>query len=385
MRFSVFVFLAGILAPLFFGAGVNAAPVLIPSPPQVSASSYILMEVNTGKIIAEDNADERLPPASLTKMMTAYIVEKELDSGRIDMSDKVPVSVRAWKTGGSKMFIKEGTEVSVSDLLRGVIIQSGNDASVALAEFIAGSEGAFVDIMNQQAKLMGMENTKFESATGLPRQDQYSSARDLAILASHIINDYPENYSIYAEKYFVYGGIRQPNRNKLLWRDDRVDGLKTGYTEKAKYCMVASAAKQDTRFVAVVMGTKSPEARAVEAQKLLSYGFRYYETHQLFSEGELVNSPKVWKGVEDSVDLVVTNDIKLTIPMGGEDNLETSIEIAENIVAPFDDGSEFGTLTISYDGEALAEEKLVAVSGVEKAGFFKWIWHSLVLIFSAIF
>lgn len=375
----------GMLLSIAFSQTAISAPVLIPSPPQVSASSYILMEANTGNIIAEQNADEELPPASLTKMMTAFIVEKELASGRISMDDMVPVSVKAWKTGGSKTFIKEGTEVSVSDLLRGVIIQSGNDASVALAEFIAGSEDAFVDIMNQQARLLGMEHTKFESATGLPRNDQYSSARDLAILASHIINDYPENYPIYAERYFTYAGIRQPNRNKLLWRDDRVDGLKTGYTERAKYCMVASAGEDDTRFIVVVMGTKSPEARAVEAQKLLSFGFRYYETHKLFSVGQSVKTQKVWKGTKDTVDLVLSEDVELTIPRGSKDDLETIIEVDETIVAPFEDHSVFGKLTVSLNGEVLAEQDLIAVKAIEKSGFFKWIWHTLVLMFSAIF
>lgn len=379
------IFAMGALIAAILSQAVTAGPVIIPSPPQVSASSYILMEANTGKIIAEDNADEQLPPASLTKMMTAFIIETELGSGRIALDDKVPVSVKAWKTGGSKMFIQEGTEVSVEDLLKGVIIQSGNDASVALAEFVAGSEGAFVDIMNQQAKILGMENTKFESATGLPRQDQYSSARDLAILASHIINDYPDNYPMYAEKHFTYAGIRQPNRNKLLWRDDRVDGLKTGYTERAKYCMVASAAKEDTRFIAVVMGTKSPEARAVEAQKLLSYGFRYYETHKLIAANELLKTQKVWKGTEDSVGLTITDDIELTIPRGVKEDLDTIIEVDENIVAPFDNGSVFGKLTVSHNGDVLAERDVVVTNGVEKSGFFTWIWHTIVLIFSAIF
>ena len=274
----------------------QAQQVLIPSPPQINGTSYILMDPASGRVIMESNSHERLPPASLTKMMTAYIVERELDEGRLSMDEMVPVSVKAWKTGGSRMFIQEGSQVSVEDLLKGVVIQSGNDASVALAEHVAGSEGAFADVMNQQAQLLGMKDTRFETATGLPHDNQYSTAYDLALLASAIIIDYPENYDLYAEKHFTYNNIRQPNRNSLLWRDPSVDGLKTGHTEEAGYCLVASAKREDTRLIAVVMGTNSSEARAQEVQKMLNYGFRYYETAHLFDSGESLLESRILKG-----------------------------------------------------------------------------------------
>lgn len=229
-------------------------------------------------------------------MMTAYIVERELDEGRISLSDMVPISVNAWRTEGSRTFVKEGTEVSVENLLKGVIIQSGNDASVALAEYIAGSEGAFVDIMNQQAQILGMNESSFANATGLPAPDHFSTAYDLALLAKAIINDYPENYPLYAQKHFTYNNIRQPNRNSLLWRDDSVDGLKTGHTEEAGYCLVASAKRNDTRLIAVVMGTDSTSSRAQEVQKMLNYGFRYYQSERLFRTGQELLEARVWGG-----------------------------------------------------------------------------------------
>lgn len=386
-------FIARKLATLFLAASLvpsvgNAASpqaMLLPAPPQVSASSYILMEANSGRIITEQNADEKLPPASLTKMMTAYIVEKELSSGRVSLDSEVPVSVKAWKTGGSRMFIKEGTNVKLEDLLKGVIIQSGNDASVALAEFVAGSEGAFTDIMNQQAKLLGMENTNFQTATGLPRKNQYSSARDLAILASHIINDFPENYPLYAEKSFTYGGIRQPNRNKLLFRDDRIDGLKTGYTERAGYCLVASGKEGETRFIAVVMGAKSPEARAVEAQKLLSYGFRYYKTINLFNAGETIKTKEVWKGIDDRIEVTIKQETPLTVPRDPNAKISADIEIKDVIEAPISEGDKVGDLIIRLNGSEISRSDLVSKTTIEKAGFLKSLWHSIVLLMTALF
>lgn len=363
----------------------TASQVLIPSPPQVAASSYILMEASTGEIIVEKNADNRLPPASLTKMMTAYIAEKEIAENRISMSDQVPISVKAWKTGGSRMFIQEGTEVSVEDLLKGIVIQSGNDASVAIAEHIAGDESAFVDIMNQQAKLLGMENTHFDSASGLPKDEQYSSARDLAILASHIINDYPENYHLYSEKEFTYANIRQPNRNKLLWIDERVDGLKTGYTEKAKYCLVASGKENNSRFISVVLGANSPEMRIRESRKLLNYAFRYYETYNVKRSGEVLESGKVWKGEENSVDLTLSEDIQITLPKGADKSLELVVKVDEDIIAPIKKGDVLGKASVLKGGEEIFVTDVVAKDDVEKAGFFKSLWHSILLFFSMIF
>ncbi|KZZ19603.1 D-alanyl-D-alanine carboxypeptidase, partial [Oleiphilus sp. HI0080] len=268
-----------------FASSAASKPALIPAPPQVGASSYVLMDATTGEIIIEENANESLPPASLTKMMTAYIVESEIAQGNVSLTDEVPVSVKAWRTGGSKMFIKEGTKVLLEDLLKGVIIQSGNDASIALAEYLAGSEEAFADIMNQQAIQLGMTGSNFMNATGLPSDSHYSTAHDMALLAKAIIQHYPEQYAVYKEKYFTYNNIRQPNRNRLLWRDKSVDGLKTGHTEEAGYCLVSSAKRDDMRLISVVMGTSSEEARVKETQKLLNYGFRYYETTPLYTAG----------------------------------------------------------------------------------------------------
>ncbi|MAZ05435.1 D-alanyl-D-alanine carboxypeptidase family protein [Marinobacter sp. SS8-8] len=364
---------------------VMSQSVLIPSPPQIAGSSYVLMDAKSGRIIMEENSHERLPPASLTKMMTAYIVERELDEGRISMSDMVPISVKAWKTEGSRTFVKEGTQVAVEDLLRGVIIQSGNDASVALAEFVAGSEGAFVDIMNQQAQLLGMKDTHFENATGLPSPDHFSTAYDLAILARAIINDYPENYPIYAEKHFTYNNIRQPNRNSLLWRDNSVDGLKTGHTEEAGYCLVASAKRNDTRLIAVVMGTGSAESRSQEVQKMLNYGFRYYESERLFRAGQELIEARVWGGQADEVSIGMAEDVYVTIPRGSRDSLESTVDLDSVIKAPIKVGDELGQVKVSYNGDVLVDQPVLALTDVPEGGFFKRIWDAIKLFFVQLF
>tara|TARA_R110002072_G_scaffold89737_8_gene200980 strand:- start:33041 stop:34213 length:1173 start_codon:yes stop_codon:yes gene_type:complete len=373
------------LLSLFIASFVIASPALIPSAPQVSASSYILMDANSGSILIDEDSHKRLPPASLTKMMTAYIVEHEVAEGRINLYDEVPISVKAWKTGGSKMFIKEGTKVVLEDLLKGVIIQSGNDASIALAEYVAGSEMAFADIMNQQAALMGMKNTHFENATGLPSENHYSTAYDLALLAQAIINHYPEQYALYAEKYFTYNNIRQPNRNRLLWRDKAVDGLKTGHTEEAGYCLVASAVRDDMRLISVVMGTKSENARAQESQKLLNYGFRYFETHTLYQAGEsLIDSP-VWLGLTDKVQLGLAKGVVITIPRGQKNNLKAELLVDPIVKAPLNVGQKLGQLEVSLKGDVLVSESLVALEPVPEAGFFKRLWDTVKLFFIGLF
>ncbi len=360
-------------------------PNLIPAPPQVSASSYVLMDAASGAVIIEHNSHERLPPASLTKMMTAYIVEAEIERGNIRMYDEVDVSVNAWQTGGSKMFIKEGTKVIVEDLLKGVIIQSGNDASIALAEHIAGSEGAFADIMNKQAELLGMKNSNFMNATGLPDEAHYSSAYDMALLARAIINDYPQQYAVYAEKYFTYNNIRQPNRNRLLWRDKSVDGLKTGHTEAAGYCLVASAVRDGMRLISVVMGTSSEEARAKETQKLLNYGFRYYQTHPLYEKDKSLTESTVWGGKQDKINLGVVRPVVLTIPRGNQANLQAELKVDPIIKAPVEIGQEFGRLHVMLDDKLVVDEPLVALESVEEGGFFKRLWHAIKLFFVGLF
>ncbi|WP_158773001.1 D-alanyl-D-alanine carboxypeptidase family protein [Cobetia sp. L2A1] len=373
-------------------ASITASPAhaidtdtLIPAAPQLAASSWILMDANSGRILVEHNSDQRLPPASLTKMMTAYLVETEIDDGKLSPDENVRISVNAWKTGGSRMFIREGTSVSVDDLLHGVIIQSGNDASVALAERIGGSEGSFADLMNQHAKRLGMKNTHYMNATGLPHAEHYSTAHDLAILARSIIEDYPDHYQIYSQKYFTWNGIKQPNRNKLLWRDKDVDGLKTGHTEEAGYCLVASAKKDETRLISVVMGTSSEEARAQESQKLLTYGFRYFESKKLYDKGAVLNQARVWGGDKDQVRLGMAKDVYLTVPSGQSDKLTARLDVSETIKAPVQAGEQYGTLQIKLDDKVLAEEPLVALEPVEQGGLFKRLWDALMLFFHGLF
>lgn len=383
---SVFrVLTAVLLLVLLPAAQTVAQTVLIPSPPQVAGSSYILMDPLSGQILMDENSNERLPPASLTKMMTAYIVERELDEGRISMSDMVPISVNAWRTEGSRTFVQEGTQVSVEDLLKGVIIQSGNDASVALAEFIAGSEGAFVDIMNQQAQLLGMNDTHFENATGLPAPDHFSTAHDLALLAKAIINDFPENYPLYAEKHFTYNNIRQPNRNSLLWRDESVDGLKTGHTEEAGYCLVASAKRNDTRLIAVVMGTDSTGARAQEVQKMLNYGFRYYQSETLFSAGQELIEARIWGGRDDQLSVGVTRDVNVTIPRGSRDSLESTVDLDSVIKAPIKVGDELGRVQVKLGDEVIVDQPVLALTDVPEGGLFKRLWDAIKLFFIQLF
>ncbi|ERP94396.1 D-alanyl-D-alanine carboxypeptidase [Marinobacter sp. ES-1] len=388
MAFKMFTRIFLLALALFVTTGTASAQsqsVLIPSPPAIAGSSWVLMDPLSGRVIMENNSNERLPPASLTKMMTAYIVERELDEGRISMSDMVPISVKAWRTEGSRTFVQEGTTVSVENLLKGVIIQSGNDASVALAEFIAGSEGAFVDIMNQQAQLLGMTNTNFQNATGLPAPDHFSTAYDLALLARAIIQDYPENYPLYAEKHFTYNNIRQPNRNALLWRDDSVDGLKTGHTEEAGYCLVASAKRNDTRLIASVMGTSSSEARAQEVQKMLNYGFRYYETERLFRAGQELVQAKVWGGQADQISVGMPEDVYVTIPRGSRNQLESTVDLDSVIKAPINVGDELGRVRVILDGETLVDEPVLALTEVPEGGLFKRLWDAIKLFFVQLF
>ena len=363
----------------------NAKPALIPAPPQVSASSYILMDATSGEVIIEHGSHAQLPPASLTKMMTAYIVENEVAQENIHLYDEVPISVKAWKTGGSKMFVKEGSKVVLEDLLKGVIIQSGNDASVALAEYVAGSEEAFADVMNQQAVLLGMTDSNFMNATGLPADGHLSTAADLAALALAIINDFPEQYPLYSEKYFTYNNIRQPNRNRLLWRDKSVDGLKTGHTEEAGFCLVASAKRNDMRLISVVMGTNSENARAQETQKLLNYGFRYYQTHTLYTAGQSLTESQVWSGALDSVQLGLAKEVIVTIPRGHKSELDAEISVNDVIHAPVNVGEEFGRLIVKLDGEVIVDEPLVALEPVPEGGFFKRFWDMIKLFFIGLF
>lgn len=367
------------------GQVVEQKPVVIPSAPQLAATGFILVDATTGSIVAESNSEQRLPPASLTKMMSSYLVVDEIEKGRITEDAMVNISVKAWKMGGSRMYVKEGTQVSVIDLLRGVIIQSGNDATVALAEYVSGNEDAFVDSMNQKAAQLGMTNTHFENSTGWPAEGHLTTAKDLAVLARSIINDHPTHYPLYAEKYFFYNNIRQPNRNLLLNRDETVDGLKTGHTEEAGYCLVASSKRENTRFIAVVMGTESENARAAETQKLLAYGFRYFQTTQLYQAGQQVSSSRVWAGKTQEVTLGIPRNIVLTLPKGREQALQAKMHINEIIKAPIAVGQELGNLTVELDGQLLVNTPIVALQPVEEAGFFARLIDNLKLFFRNLF
>ena len=360
-----------------------ASPSLIPAPPQVAASSYLLMDADTGNIIVEHNGRQQLPPASLTKMMTTYVASHELAKNNISIDDQVRVSIKAWKTGGSRMFLKEGNTVSVDDLLKGIIIQSGNDASITLAEHIAGSEDAFADYMNNHAEHIGMHDTHYQNATGLPAKNHLTTAFDLARLAQGIINEFPEHYKLYSEKSFTYAGIKQPNRNLLLWRDPSVDGLKTGHTDEAGYCLVASAKKENMRLIAVVMGTRSMEARASEAQKLLTYGFRFYRSVTLQTAGAEITRTKLWMGTQDEIRLGIQEDVRTTIPRGQKDKIISQIVLDEEIKAPIKAGERYGTLTLTLDGTPLSSLDLVALDDVETGGIFKQLIDYIILLFKS--
>ncbi|SES19975.1 D-alanyl-D-alanine carboxypeptidase (penicillin-binding protein 5/6) [Vreelandella subterranea] len=366
-------------------AGAQEAPqpqTLIPAPPQLAASSWILMDADSGKILAQHNADERLPPASLTKLMTAYLVERELDRGSIALDDQVSISEKAWRTGGSKMFVEVGEQVAIEDLLHGIIIVSGNDASVAVAEHLAGGEAPFADLMNQHAARLGMENSHFENPTGLPGENHYSSAHDMALLTQHIVNDYPEHYAIYSERNFTYAGIDQPNRNRLLWRDPTVDGLKTGWTSEAGYCLVSSAKRDDMRLISVVMGTASEEARAQETQKLLSYGFRFFETMSLYERGAVLATPRVWGGDINEVRVGVDEAVTMTLPRNRNDELRARLNLNAELQAPLSVGDEVGTLEIHMGDDVVGERQLVALEDVEEGGFFKQMFDQVRRFFS---
>jgi D-alanyl-D-alanine carboxypeptidase (penicillin-binding protein 5/6) len=384
MNITIYLKRFMVLALLTIAPAVWAAPI-IPSPPQLAAKSYLLMDAASGNVLVENNGDERLPPASLTKLMTAYIATLEIKKGQISDSDMVTVSEKAWRTGGSRMFIQVNSQVSVGDLLHGVIIQSGNDASVALAEHIAGSEEAFADLMNATAQRLGMNNTHFMNATGLPNPEHYSSAADMAKLARAIIHEDPAHYAIYAQKEFLWNNIKQPNRNLLLWRDKTVDGLKTGHTEEAGYCLVASAVRDGMRLIAVVFGTNSEQARAAETQKLLTYGFRFFETRTFYQKGVELAQQQVWKGEQDKVKAGLAEDLTLTLQRGQLDKLQASMSFADTLIAPIAQGQVIGKVEVKQGEQVLHTSDLIALEAVEEGGLFRRLWDSIRLFFFSLF
>lgn len=385
MTITTFVHRLFLLVLLTVAPIALAQTSITPSAPQLAAKSYVLMDAASGKVLVENAGDERLPPASLTKLMTAYIATLEIQKGKIAESDMVTVSEKAWRTGGSRMFIQVNTQVSVDDLLHGIIIQSGNDASVAMAEYIAGSEEAFVDLMNAAAQRLGMTNTHFVNSTGLPHPDHYSSASDMAKLARAIIYEDPAHYGIYAQKEFLWNNIKQPNRNLLLWRDKTVDGLKTGHTEEAGYCLVASAVRDGMRLISVVFGTNSEQSRAAETQKLLTYGFRFFETRTFYQQGVELAQSRVWKGQQDQVSAGLAEDLTMTLPRGQLEKLQAGMVFNPELIAPIQQGDVIGKVEVRLDDKVLHSTDLIALQTVEEGGLFSRFWDSIRLFFFNLF
>ncbi|MGZ8196312.1 MAG: D-alanyl-D-alanine carboxypeptidase family protein [Methylosarcina sp.] len=367
-----------LIAP--FQANAENSDILIPIPPTIEANSFILQDHQTGKVLAENNADVRLAPASLTKIMTVYVVFKEIANGHLHLDDLATISKKAWSTSGSRMFVEVNDRVKVEDLLKGVIIQSGNDASVALAEHVAGSEEVFAAMMNQQAERLGMKNTQFKNSDGLPVEGHYTTARDLAILTQALIKEFPDFYPWFSQKEFIYNKIVQHNRNQLLGRDPSVDGVKTGHTEEAGFCLVASALRSDMRLISVVMGAKSTNARAVQNQNLLNYGFRFYEAHKLYDGKKSLSDARVWKGDVKELPLGLTEDLYATIPRGHYNELKAVINVDKNITAPVKEGDKLGSVEVSFKGEPIIRKDLVALKTVEKGNIFRQLTDSAILL-----
>ena len=357
----------------------SAAPP-VPAPPNVAGSGHLLVDMHSGRILAENNGDARLEPASITKIMTSYVLFRELRNGGIKLEDQVLVSEKAWKTPGSRMFIEVGTRVSVEDLLRGMVIQSGNDASVALAEHVAGSEQAFAGLMNEHAERLGMTSTHFVNSTGLPDDDHYTTPRDIVKVTKALIEEFPELYRMYAEKEFTWNKIRQPNRNSLLWRDGSIDGVKTGHTEAAGYCLVASANRDGMRLISVVMGTNSEKSRARETESLMNFGFRFFETHRLYGAGASLVSTRIWKGESEQVALGLADDLYVTIPRQQYDRLQARTEVDPLIEAPVSTGKRLGRVIVELDGERVADVPLLALADVPEGGIIRTAVDSVLML-----
>jgi serine-type D-Ala-D-Ala carboxypeptidase (penicillin-binding protein 5/6) len=370
-----------------FGAQAENA---VPAPPQLAAKAYLLMDATSGAVLVEHNGDERLPPASLTKMMTAYVLAEEINAGRVSETDMVKITENSYSqnplfAGSSLLYIEPGVDVSIADLQRGIIISSGNDSSVAVAEHIAGTEAVFAEMMNTNAKRLGMTNTHFVNSHGLPDPTHLTTARDLAILARAMINDHPKQYAIYKELEFTFNNIRQYNRNTLLREDPSVDGLKTGHTAEAGYCLVASALRGDMRLIAVVMGTESTKARKNDAASLFNYGFNFYQTKTLFEPTTELAKPRIWKGQQDYVPVGVLDKTVLTLQHGKHDDLVISVAVNEELVAPIAVGDPVGTVTVSLDDKPVLQEPVVALAAVESGGFFARLWDSILMLIASLF
>jgi len=366
---------------LFSNSPLQAAALPIPKPPATGASSFVVMDADSGRVIAEENSEAPVEPASITKIMSAYVAFRELESGKIALGDQVTISEKAWRTPGSRMFVEVGKQVAIEDLLKGIIIQSGNDATVALAEHIAGSEETFAALMNRYAEELGLAGSHFMNSTGLPDPEHYMSARDIARLSAHMIEKYPEYYKWYSLKEFTFNDITQYNRNKLLWRDETVDGIKTGHTESAGYCLATSARKDGMRLITVVLGTSSENARADASQALLNYGFRFVETHKLYAAGTELTSTRIWKGATDTATLGIDRDLYVTIPRGQYNSLDASMSIDNRTLAPVTAGQELGKVQIRLGDDIVAEQPLVSLQDIAEGSFLQRMMDTALLYF----
>jgi len=375
---NYFIFLITLFA--FISTANAANTILIPAAPSIAAKSYVLLDFNSGKVLAEKNADQRLAPASLTKIMTVYVIFRELKNGHLTLDEKVTISKKAWRTPGSRMFVEVNKQVAIEDLLQGVIIQSGNDASVALAEHVAGDEATFSAMMNQHAERLGMLDSHFQNSMGLPSKNHYTTASDLAKLTTAVIKEFPEYYRWDSQKEFTFNNITQPNRNKLLWRDKSVDGVKTGYTEEAGYCMVASAKREEMRLISVVMGTASANARANESQTLLNYGFRFFETHKLYQAQTSLTDARIWKGDIKKLPMGLIEDLYVTIPRRHYNDLKAEINIDKKITAPVSEGASFGSVNVALAGDVIANKPLVALKTVNKGSLVQRLYDEAMLL-----
>ena len=370
-----------ILSFQLFATGILQAALPIPKPPSTGARSFIIQDYGSGNVLAEKDSDVSVDPASITKLMTAYVIFSELQSNNISLSDIVTISEKAWRTPGSRMFVEVGKQVTVEDLLQGMIVQSGNDATVALAEHIAGSEETFAALMSRHAEEIGMTGSHFMNSTGLPDENHYMTAKDIARLATLLIQKYPEYYHWYSQKEYTFNDITQYNRNKLLWRDESVDGLKTGFTDSAGYCLVTSAKKDGMRLITVVLGTESANARVDASQALLNYGFRFFETHKLYDAGTKLTTSRIWKGSTDTVPLGLDQALYVTIPRGQYKSLDASMSINTRITAPVSAGAPLGVVQVKLGDSIIVEQELVSLNTVDEGSFWQRISDEALLYF----
>ena len=373
---KVFYFFFSLALPFLLSGNES----FIPDPPSISSSNYILIDANTNRVLAEMNPDEEIEPASITKIMTGYIVSDQIQDGFITLDDEVLISENCWRKKGSRMFIEEGSRVVLLDLIKGMVIQSGNDATCAIAEHVAGSEDNFVDLMMRYAEKMALDNTSFINPTGWPDADHYSSAKDIAKLSTLLIKDFPEHYSLYKEKWFTYNNIRQRNRNALLWQDDSIDGLKTGHTESAGFCLVSSGTREQTRLIAVTLKSKSEKTRLTDNRRLLDYGFRYFRTKKLVTEGQNVKEEQVWGGELEKVAIAPIQDFYLTLPLRDFKKIESFVSLEDYLQAPISKNQIVGKMLFKLGEEEVGSVDLVTVKEVKSQGVFGRAWSNIKLL-----